>query len=106
MNIPSNVFNQIHDYVVNKNLDESVKPIPHSGKYEINYKYIVMSNDKYPDVIFVVYNSMKYHNKSLVNEVRSALPFNKDNGSFIGDFDKNNYYNGFFSDCIKIKELL
>ena len=97
----------ILEFIIKRNLDETLKELPSKGTYSIECDYELATNAKYPKHIFVTSTKMTYHNHSLDSKKYGLYAFHSSDGSYAPDFEKENgCYNGFFTDLNIIERII
>jgi hypothetical protein len=107
MNINKEVRNKIVSYILKKNVDQSLKPLPEKGEYFIEYCYELAYNPKIDNIIFVMSIKMEYFNYSINKKSYNLYAFDVKNGNLIENYQENGMcYNGFFQDLQVIEEII
>ena len=106
MEINKEVKAKIFDYILQKNLTQTLSSLPEKGSYFIESAYELALNDKNDKYYFVVSRKIMYHNYSISDRRFGIYAFDKNSGELAKDFDeKNGCYLGFFKD-LKIVETI
>jgi hypothetical protein len=106
MELTREAIAKIKSFVRQKDLKESLVPIPNIGEFQVEHSYDIMENKKVDDHIFVVSIIMKYENGSLRDKRYGLYAFDK-NGNFVPDYEeKNGCYYGFFNDLKLIETVI
>lgn len=101
------VKDNILEFIIKKNFDETMKELPDKGTYSIECDYQLATNEKYPKLFFVVSTKITYHNHSLDSKKYELYAFDSTDGHYKPDFEKENgYYNEFFSDLNIIQRII
>jgi hypothetical protein len=107
MNIKKEVKDKIVNYILKKNVDQSLEPLPEKGEYFIEYCYELAYNPKVDNIIFVMSIKLNYHNYSIDKKSYNLYAFDVKNGNLIENYqEKGMCYNGFFQDLIVIQEII
>jgi len=99
MEIKKEIRDKIIDYILDKNLQESLKPLPEKGTYKVESNYELGVNDKIKNYVFVVSQVLTYHNYSISDKRYGLYAFDVNTGELSPDFEsKQGCYVGFFND--------
>ena len=107
MEIKTDVRDNILEFIIKKNLEETLKELPDKGTYSTECDYQLAFNEKYPKLFFVISLKMTYHNHSLDSKKYGLYAFDSTDGHYVPDFEKENgCYNGFFTDLKIIERII
>jgi hypothetical protein len=107
MNIEQSVKSKIVDYILDYNMEQSLKPLPSKGVYHVECYFELMYNKKINNIVFVVCLDIEYHNYSINKKSYKAFAFDVKNGKLIPDYQKNGKcYDGFFQELELIEEII
>lgn len=106
MNICAEVKEKIVNFIIEKNLKQSLDSLPNKGNYSVEFQYELAENNKAEKYIFVVSQKMTYHNHSVSDKRYGLYAFDKKTGNQIVDFEKTGCYVGFFNDLKIVEEII
>lgn len=107
MNIEKSVKDKIVDYILDYNMEQSLKPLPSKGVYDVECCFELMYNKKISDIVFVVCLDIEYHNYSISKKSYKAFAFDVKSGNLMPDYQKSGKcYDGFFQDLELIEEII
>lgn len=106
MNISKEVKEKIRDFVIEKNLKQSLDSLPNKGSYSIEFQYELAENKKVEKYIFVVSQKLTYHDHSVSDKRYGLYVFERESGNQVTDFEKNGCYVGFFNDLKIVEEII
>ena len=106
MDISAEIKEKIRDFVIEKNLKQSLDSLPNKGNYAVEFQYELAENKKAEKYIFVVSQKLTYHNHSVSDKRYGLYAFDRKTGNQIADFEKNGCYVGFFNDLKIVVEII
>jgi len=106
MDISAEIKEKIRDFVIEKNLKQSLDSLPNKGNYAVEFQYELAENKKAEKYIFVVSQKLTYHNHSVSDKRYGLYAFDRKTGNQIADFEKNGCYVGFFNDLKIVEEII
>ena len=106
MDISAEIKEKIRDFVIEKNLKQSLDSLPNKGNYAVEFQYELAENKKAEKYIFVVSQKLTYHNHSVSDKRYGLYAFDRETGNQITDFEKKGCYVGFFNDLKIVEEII
>jgi hypothetical protein len=107
MNIDKSVKDKIRNYILNYNLEQSLKPLPSKGVYDVESCFELMCNKKIDNIVFVVCLNIEYSNYSINKRKYKVFAFDTKNGDLIPNYQQSGKcYDGFFQDLDLIEEII
>ena len=105
--ISEQVKESIEDFVLEKNMEESLKELPGAGIYNVESQYQFATNDKFKNNIFVVSQIIEFKGKSISDKRFGIYAFDANTGEQITSFEKDGKcYYGFFEDLKIIERII
>lgn len=107
MNIKKEIKDKIIDYILSKNLDESLKQLPEKGTYDIESCYELAYNRNINNIVFVVSMKITYNNYSIDKKSYGLYAFDLKDGNLVKNYKENGMcYDGFFQHLEVIEEII
>jgi hypothetical protein len=107
MEINKKTKENIYNFIIEKNIKESLKELPDKGNCFFESHYQLAINEKISKYVFVISEVMSYHNQSLTDKRFGIYAFDIANGKIITEFEKKGgCYIGFFNDLKIIEEII
>lgn len=107
MDIKNEARENILEFIIKKNLEETLKELPERGTYSNECDYQLATNSRYPKHLFVTSLKMTYRNHSLDSKKYGLYAFDSEDGKYAPDWEKENgCYNGFFTDLTIIERII
>ena len=98
---------KIRNYILNYNLEQSLKPLPSKGIYDVEGCFDLMYNRKIDNIVFVVCLDIEYSNYSINKKSYKVFAFDTINGNLIPKYQESGKcYDGFFQDLELIEEII
>ena len=103
----STVESKIKQFVIDKNLKETLRELPKHGNYYVENEYKLSSNPKLPEMLFVISKRISFHNHSIADKRYCVYAFDKNTGELSKDFEGNGKcYEGFYNESVFIKDII
>lgn len=105
MKINYDAEKKIVAFVIEKNYQQTTSDIPEKGHYFVESNFVLATNKKDNNHIFVISDKLHYHNYSISKVEKEVYAFDN-SGNKIENFDEKNVYFGFFKDLKNIKKII